>query len=193
MNQASSEARSVFPRGQDLDHHPGIQSAPSLDATEHGQRIRARRVYSASTETLFDAWTHRAGWEAWLRLRSRSRATISACPGGAFRLELAEGPKIHVISGSVIELVVPELLSLSWTYEDRPDRSSLVTVSFEELAAGTELTLVHDHIASRRDASWLMRLWTTVLDRLGEFAVESDVASRIARYRESTPPFIILK
>jgi hypothetical protein len=33
----------------------------------------------------------------------------------------------------------------------------------------TELSLVHAYIESRREASWLMRLWPRALDRLGDY------------------------
>ena len=34
---------------------------------------------------------------------------------------------------------------------------------------GSMMTFVHDHIASRREASWLMRFWSTAHQRLAEF------------------------
>ena len=165
MSQASSTARLLL-LPDDRRFVPDI--TPTLDADEHGSRIRARRVFAAAPEDVFMAWTNAAAWEVWMRLRSKSRATMAPCEGGAFRLEVAEGAHIHVITGDVTELGV-ERFSLTWCHHETSERSSLVSVTILESGHGSMMTFVHDHIASRREASWLMRFWSTAHQRLAEF------------------------
>src|SRR5215218_3970351 len=87
----------AFHDGPILECAPPATS-PGQDAADPTLRIRAHRVYAASREELFASWTRRTAWDSWMRLRSRSRSTLSPFRGGAFRLELAEGPAIHVIA-----------------------------------------------------------------------------------------------
>ena len=170
MPLESFEATLVGTTSRPLDHGPVFECAPPIaDAGDRGHRIRARRFYPVPPEAVFDAWTSRGAWESWMRLRARARATVTTSPGGAFRLELAEGPTIHVITGTVTDIRPPELLSLAWTHHDTSDRPSSLQLSVHELHGITELTLVHAHIESRREASWLMRLWPRALDRLGDY------------------------
>ena len=136
----------------------------------HLLRIRARRVLPTSTKELFAAWTSRAAWESWLRLRARSRAMLAASPGATFRLELAEGPTIHVIVGTVREMRQDEFVSFTWVHQNANDFGSVIDVSFASYGEQTELELIHRGIASRREAAWLMRLWTAALSRFTSFA-----------------------
>ena len=152
---------------------------PGTDADGRLLLIRAHRFYPIAREDLFAIWTSRQGWDAWMRLRARSRSSIAAYRGGAFRLELAEGPTIHVVTGAVTNIQPTEQLSLDWMHENTRDRGSTLDVAFRQHGAYTELSLVHRGIANRREASWLMRVWSSALVRLD--AIVSDGAPRAAR------------
>ena len=169
------------------------EDGPVLDGPAHGSeagdstlRIRARRFFPVSREELFATWTRRTAWDVWMRLRARSRSTLAPYRGGEFRLELAEGPAIHVITGSITDIQAPEHLTLSWRHENTNDPGSLVDVSFQRHQQFAELLLLHTHIASRREAAWLMRLWATVLARLETYLAE-DVSPPTRRLRASSP------
>ena len=161
----------------------GVEDGPTLEySADPGQllRIRARRIYGVSREELFAAWIRRDALSLWLRLRSRSRVILSPQIGGSFRLELAEGPTIHVITGSVIEHRASECLSLSWIRHERSDRPSIVQVSFRERSRRAEILLVHRDIENRREAAWLMKLWSNALTRLGAYFAEDAALARSA-------------
>jgi hypothetical protein len=89
-----------------------------------------------------------------------------------------------VITGMVNDLRAPEFLSLGWVRQGRCDHGSIVDVWIRERHGLAEMTLVHGHIGSRREASWLMRLWSTVLDRFGSYL--ADGAMPVARRRTGT-------
>ena len=174
---------------------PAIPDGPVLDCVPPGTgpchnllRIRARRLYPIPRDHLFAIWTRRQGWDAWMRLRARSRSSLAAYTGGAFRLELAEGPAIHVVTGIFTRIQPTEFLSLDWVHHNTHDRGSALDVTFRERGDATELSLVHREIANRREASWLMRIWTSALARLDTVVSEKrpraarrvrDIASRI--------------
>ena len=166
MTLQSFETPQIPPTPHALGDGPVLDCASrGVEPAEQLLRIRARRLLPTTPDQLFAAWTRRAAWESWLRLRARSRATLVAYPGAAFRLELAEGPTIHVITGTVREVQPDEFLSFTWVHQNTNDYGSVIEVSFASYGDRTELELLHRGIASRREAAWLMRLWTAALSR----------------------------
>lgn len=178
------ESFETSPTAFAADNGPLLEHSPHESETaEQRLRIRARRMFPVSRHDLFAAWTTRGAWESWLRLRARSRAVVTPYPGGAFRLELAEGPTIHVITGSARETRVDEFVSFTWIHHDTNEYGSIVEIAFDERCSYSELRLVHHSIASRREAAWLMRLWASALDRLDRYFVPHatrGVASMVA-------------
>ena len=177
MSLKSFETRVVPATPHALDDGPVLECAPAgTEISDQLLRIRATRHYPVSREDLFAAWTRRSAWECWMRLRARSRATLAPYRGGAFRLELAEGPTIQVITGAV-NYVRHDFLSLNWVHHNTGDQGSVVDVTFCQRHDCTELTLIHRDIGSRREASWLMRLWSAALIRLGDYVVDDATPS----------------
>ena len=163
------------------NERPLLQCAPpGTLATDHDIRIRARRVFPAARDDLFAAWTGRPGWESWLRLRARSRVIVAPDSGGMFQLQLAEGPRIHVITGAMREVRLYEFVSFTWIHHGTSDHASVLDVAFSDRGVQSELRLVHRSIASRREAAWLMRLWASALDRLERLFADGGTASVIA-------------
>lgn len=174
MPLSSSETSLVpplpYPASPARNDGPLLEGAPVTAASaDRTLRIRARRTLPVSRDELYAAWTRRAAWESWMRLRARSRATLAPHRGSEFRLELAEGPTIHVITGIVRDVRVTELLSLTWLHHTKSDRSSVIDVTFRSRLGMSELSIVHSGIGDRREAAWLMRLWTAALDRLASY------------------------
>lgn len=179
MPLESFETPVAFATARAIDDGPVLEYAPpGANTGTRPLRIRAHRFYPVSREDLFATWMRRSAWDTWMRLRARSRSTLAPYRGGAFRLELAEGPTIHVITGAVNDIRADEFLSLSWVHHNTSDHGSTVDVAFCPRQGGTGLTLVHRDIGSRREAAWLMRLWSTALGRLGHYV---DDAAHLAR------------
>jgi uncharacterized protein YndB with AHSA1/START domain len=163
--------------------HPTHQDGPILEfSSDPGERlrIRAHRTYPVSREELFGAWTQRNALDVWLRLRSRSRVMLAPQLGGPFRLELAEGPTIHVITGAVLDIRPSDSLTLSWVHHAKGDQASSIVVTFYEFNRRAQLSLLHRGIESRREAAWLMQLWLNALGRLGRYFSEGASLARSA-------------
>ena len=181
MPLESFETPVALATARTIDDGPVLDCAPSGTSTgTQPLRIRAHRCYPVSREDLFATWMRRSAWDTWMRLRARSRSTFAPYRGGAFRLELAEGPTIHVITGAVNDIRVDEFLSLSWVHHNTSDHGSTVDVAFRSRQGGTGLKLVHRDIGSRREAAWLMRLWSIVLGRLGRYVGDDAHLARSA-------------
>lgn len=179
MTLQTSETPLVPPTPHALDDGPVLECAPhGTDSADVTLRIRARRIVPATREEVFAAWTRRTAWDSWMRLRARSRAAFAPYRGGAFRLELAEGPTIHVVTGTVTDIRPHELLSLDWIHHNTGDHRSTVDVQFRSRQNETEMTVFHRGITSRREAAWLMRLWSSVLDRLASYLEDGAASPR---------------
>jgi len=152
----------------DGEEGPVLECPLPGSPTHQSLRIRARRQYLASPDEVFAAWTSHLAWDSWMRLRARSRSSVVACRGGAFRLELAEGPTIHIVSGTFLEVRLPDRLTLGWQHLG-DDHLSTVDVNLRTRFDRTELTLMHARIVSRREAAWLMRFWSLALRRLSAY------------------------
>ena len=177
MRQTSSESSLVA-------HSPSAPDGPILEcggeSGDNALRIHARRTFAVSREELFGAWTQRHALDTWLRLRSRSRVMLSPSMGGSLRLELSEGPTIHVITGVVVDVRPSEFLALSWVHQSNGDHTSSVSITFRERNRRGELTLLHSGIGNRREAAWLMHLWTKALGRLAGYFAETTPLARSA-------------
>ena len=182
MPHSSSTARLIRPLDFNRvapDTGP-TENGPLLESTTLGSRIRANRFFGAPPDDVLSAWTSAAAWESWMRLRSKSRAVLTESPDAAFRLEVAEGSLIHVITGELGRRTDGRL-SLSWFHHGVSERASTISVMVSEDSGGTVLSFLHERIASRREASWLMRFWSTALRRLDGFEMRHQMPARHRR------------
>lgn len=167
-----------------MDHRSYAQEVTETtpDPATNALRVHLRRIIPAARGAVFAACTDRAAWNEWMRLRARARATLAPHAGGAFRLELAEGPRIHLITGVVREVRFGEAIELSWLHQDVSSEPSLVELTFRSVTAGTEVTLTHSRIVSRRHAAWLARTWATMLDRLRAYVVPASSSRQVREH-----------
>ncbi len=137
------------------------------------------RVFDAPREIVFRAWTEPEHLIRWRGPKGFTTTVISMDlrPGGAYRFHMRspEGTD-HWLRGVYREIVEPERLVFTWAWEDeqgRPRHETLVTVTFEELAGKTRLTLrqaVFESVTAR-DAH--RTGWSSSLDRLAEFLAKA--------------------
>jgi len=128
------------------------------------------RRFGASPAAVYAAWTRPellARWWGPHHTRVES-AEADARVGGRFRVALVEdnGAR-HEVSGAYSEVEPERKLVFSWNWAGAPpERESRVTVTFEPVPEGTELTLVHDRFADADTATRHRRGWTESLERL---------------------------
>jgi uncharacterized protein YndB with AHSA1/START domain len=133
-----------------------------VDAPDPG-RVEVQRVFRASRERVFDAWTRPALIKQW---NARPGVTVPLVEvdlrvGGPYRLHL-RGPDgtVHRVVGVYQVVDPPTRLVYTWRTEGESERSeSIVTVEFKDCPSGTHLTLRHEQLHApastrRHQAGW---------------------------------------
>jgi len=135
-------------------------------------KLELKRVVPAPAEQVFEAWTKPAVMGRWLApgpMTCDAQADVRV--GGSYRLAMTQPDGTqHVVSGTYREIVPNQKLTFTWSWSEDPHVSQ-VTVSLRALGGETELTLLHEQLASeeskaRHDEGWvgcldkLRKLWT---------------------------------
>jgi uncharacterized protein YndB with AHSA1/START domain len=151
-------------------------AAISITTTDVRERaLIITRVFDAPRMLVFKAWTEPQHLVHWLGPRgfTGSIVTMDVRPGGAYRFLMrgADGATLWR-QGIYREIVEPERLVFTYAWEDadgKPGHETLVTVTFEEHAGKTTLTL-HQALfesVTARDAH--RGGWTSSIDRLADY------------------------
>jgi uncharacterized protein YndB with AHSA1/START domain len=133
------------------------------------------RIFAAPRALVFKAWTDPAQAARWWGPQGfmTFSCQMDVRPGGAWRIGMRspEGTD-HWKQGVYREIVEPERLVFTYAWEDengKPGHETLVTVSFAERGAETELRL-HQNIfetATARDAHH--GGWTSCFERFAQY------------------------
>lgn len=134
------------------------------------------RIFSASPERVFAAWSTAAHMQRWFSPEycSVPAAEVDFRPGGicAICMRLPDGAE-HWARGHFLEVVAPErlVLRLDVSFGGVVRFTAHTTVTFEEVADGTRMTVrqeydIHDP-TSVRVADGAAEGWRTTLDKLG--------------------------
>lgn len=136
-----------------------------------GHVLRIERVFAASAEEVFDAWTSPEVMRRWLH------------PGAAWatpevEVDLRVGGKVRVVmrrpdgadseARGVYTLIDrPRRLAMTWTFYDEPSNEQMIELSFSETAGSTTVVMLNTGISTgeRRDSQ--DRGWRGCLDELG--------------------------
>lgn len=138
--------------------------------------VRFERVYAASPEQLWSAWTTPERVSRWLGATLTGPIVL----GATVRLLWGEDPDSQV-DLVVEELKEPELLLWRWTIAGEPP--TLLRVELSPVAAGTLLVLDHSGLPGTQFAG-LSAGWHDFLDVLG-----SGTPSAEDRWRELLPAY----
>jgi uncharacterized protein YndB with AHSA1/START domain len=145
---------------------------PAADPAPPPAELRLTRVLAAPRALVFKAWTEPAHLVRWWGPHG---FTVPACrldprPGGGFRIHMRSGTGAdHWAQGRYDELVPPERLVCAWAWTDAagtPLQRTVLTVTFEEHAAGTLLTLHQAPFVSVADRDGHADGWSQALSRL---------------------------
>jgi uncharacterized protein YndB with AHSA1/START domain len=134
--------------------------------------LSLERSFDAPREAVFAAWTDpevlRRWWAAgpdW----DTPEAEVDLRVGGGYRLAMREpGGPTHVVAGEYTEVVPPERLVYTWTWEhDSPGSAgSIVTVLFREDGDRTTVHLTHTGFTEPAAVARHEHGWDAVMDSL---------------------------
>jgi uncharacterized protein YndB with AHSA1/START domain len=133
-----------------------------------GRIVTTSRIVPAPAVQVFRAWTDAgrlASW--WWPQLSGTTYDVDARVGGGYRIV---APAIGAeLSGVYTEVDEPHRLAFTWLWRDGDEPADpiqdTVTVTFDEQAAGTQVTVAHESDAHAPDGG-AEQGWSDVLDRL---------------------------
>ena len=113
------------------------------------QTLVIRRVFSASRERVYRAWTEANALQQWFKPMG-CKVTVSRMElrvGGAYQFDL-EHPDgaTSSINGQYIDIIPSERLVFTWISGGTHYKETRVTVEFFERGAETEVQLTHAHL-----------------------------------------------
>ncbi len=141
-------------------------TSPDLQTTLH-----LSRVFKASRERVFQAWTEPHMLEAWFRPMGQ-RITVTDLKlqvGGGFHFDMIGPDGEHSsVTGTYLEIVRPERLVFTWISGSTQGEQTLVTLDFIEREGVTEVSLTHDRLADEAMVLTYRGGWGSCLEFLGE-------------------------
>ena len=138
--------------------------------------IELHRTIHTSPERVFEAWTKPEWIMRWLSPGDSAvlDSSVDLRIGGSYRIRMKgemNGKAFDVVVGGIYQdIVTNELLRFTWVYEDEERRksvgNSVVTVRLRRMDAGTELTLIHEKLATPEAQAGHHWGWTNCLAKL---------------------------
>ena len=134
--------------------------------------LEIKRVFQASTQRVYEAWTQADQLKAW-HCPAGMTVSFAQCDpkvGGRYVVNMVDADgQDHRAAGEYIELVPASKIVLTWNWEIGGGGAGemLVTVLLKSISADrSEITLIHERLED--DASRLDHMggWTGALDHL---------------------------
>jgi uncharacterized protein YndB with AHSA1/START domain len=148
-----------------------------------GPTILVRRLFDATPERLFDAWTEPAQVSQWLCRKSDYRTEhvrFDGYAGGRFHIRnTSPAGDVYDIRGEFREVRPFDKIAFTWggtktlasgaTAQDMPPDQTLVVVEFVPHGAQTEVVITHYGLATDALRADHNGGWTLCLDNLARF------------------------
>jgi uncharacterized protein YndB with AHSA1/START domain len=133
--------------------------------------LRLKRVFAASREKVFRAWTEPEALKKWFAPtddHSTPIAEVDLKVGGRYQIGIRDPEgKLFRLGGTFREVSPPEKLVYTWAWEGDADiGETLVTVEFRSLGASTEVALTHEFFPDEKALKNHEWGWSGALDRL---------------------------
>jgi len=141
-------------------------------------------VVKAKRSTVFAAWTKPEIIKRWFAPGAMTvpNARADVRVGGAYLIEMhgeMGGKMVNPsVAGVYREIVPDQRIVFTWAWVGDPSPETLVTVSFRDVAGGTEVTLVHERFASSEARDKHQHGWQGCLDNLALRIADGAAASR---------------
>jgi uncharacterized protein YndB with AHSA1/START domain len=139
--------------------------------------LQIKRTFNSPREKVFKAWTDPQELRQWFAPTddySTSHVEVDLRVGGTYRIQMkAPDGKVYTIIGTYREVIVPEKLVFTWTWEGGASCSTtgeetetLVTVLFHSRGTGTEVVVTHEYLPTTEDKDKHSQGWIGCLNRL---------------------------
>lgn len=139
--------------------------------TQRQPPLRLVRVFAASTEEVFDAWTNPTSIREWMCPDpfTEAVATLDVRVNGRFTI-IMKGPAGDVMhTGEYLAVERPRRLVFTWVSSAVRGRTTRVTIELQPHGAcGTTLTLVHEDMPDAEAFTGHERGWGQILTKLDD-------------------------
>lgn len=143
------------------------------------QTLRLARLFQAPRDRLFTAWTDPQALMRWFSPSndySTPLAEVDLRVGGRYGIQMkAADGSLYTVTGLYRDVRPPERLVFTWAWEGSrcggrgltEFYDTLVTLEFQTVPGGTELTLLHERFPTAEERDRHRTGWTGCLDHLG--------------------------
>ena len=147
------------------------QTAATADRT-----LLITRVFDAPRSLVFKAWSEPERAMRWFGPKDFTTLEfeMDPRPGGAWhgRMRSPEGQE-YANHGVVREVVEPERLVFTFTWDDQPDNEMLVTITFADRDSKTEMVFRQEGLPSVESRDDHSEGWNESFDRLAAYVEAS--------------------
>jgi uncharacterized protein YndB with AHSA1/START domain len=147
-------------------------------------KLQVSRVIRASRQRAFDAWTRPEYIRQWFGPPDKTVSNVEtdAREGGAYLIAMkgaatqgSDGESCvspeAVVTGRYVKVEPYELLSFTWKAYWAPNEETLVTVTFKDVAGGTEVTVTHELFQSEMSRNGHEQGWAGALEKMARVVV----------------------
>ena len=143
-----------------------------VTASDAQTRLVLKRVFPATRERVFDAWTTPAIMQTFMNgcgSTLGSKIDVDLRVGGNYRIAMKNAEdEENVAVGTYQVIDRPNLLVCTWRWvEDAPEleHETLLTLEFADVSGGTELTLTHERFKDSEQRDRHNEGWSTILEK----------------------------
>ena len=147
----------------------------SETTTETAQVLKMNRVFKASRERVFAAWTEPEQIKQWFGCNQTkvTHAEVDLREGGRYRIEMqtdGEGCGASALYGTYLIVRPPEELKYRWQWSgfEEPSKETVVTVKFKEQGEETLLELTHEGFINEEICEMHNKGWTQAMDKIAK-------------------------
>ena len=138
----------------------------------NGETLLIERTFQAPAQAVFDAWTSEEVMRRWFHGEhdwETPEAHVDLRLGGTVRVVMRDPHKDVEYGGGghYTEIDHPTRLTFTWTWDDDPDRETLIELDFEEVEGITTVRLTHSGLRDKESVLSHEGGWTAALDNLG--------------------------
>lgn len=130
--------------------------------------LKIASTIKAPRAKVFAAWTTPDILAKWFAPgpRTPNAEILDVRSGGKYRIVMKGEEDSPIAVGEYKEVVDGRKLVFTWGWDGDPSQPTLVTVTFADVAGGTEVVLLHERFATAETCEHHRMGWQAIMDKL---------------------------
>ena len=131
-------------------------------------RLMMTSLIKAPRAKVYAAWTNAETMKKWFAPgpRNPEPSVLDVRVGGKYKIIMKGESDAPVVVGEYKEVIPSQKLMFTWQWEGSPNPPTLVTVTFKDIAGGTEVVLVHEGFAMAEYTESHRQGWQAIMAKL---------------------------